>query len=270
VMHDNHRVWETGDYRAEYSTRELRPVEVVLLLRYRDEIAGSRVLEIGCGAGRLTGYLADLAAETHGIDISPLMVEHCRSAYPRATFAVGDLRDLSGFADGSYDLVVCAYNVLDVLDDAERGVALDEFHRMLAPGGRLLLSSHNHAFLPHVRRPTSLAARNPVRLLGKLALMPWRVRNHRRVAGQQRFERDYAIVNDDALNFTLLLYYIGRDAQQRQLEHHGFALETCLDRDGAEVAPGEAAERCPDLHYVARRTEREQTPETPPPVAPPS
>ena len=43
------------------------------------------------------------------------MVEHCRSAYPDGTFAVGDLRDLSAQGDGSYDAIVASYAVLDVL-----------------------------------------------------------------------------------------------------------------------------------------------------------
>lgn len=251
-IRENNRVWQQGDFLAEYAARELRPVEVFLLLRYRDELAGRRILELGCGGGRLTGYLASLGP-THGIDISERMIAHCRAAYPTATFEVRDLRDLAAYADGSYDVVVAAYNIIDVLDDDDRRRLLAEIRRILAPGGLFVMSSHNLSYLPHARRPTDLRARNPLRLAGKLALMPLRVRNARRLRPHERYERDYAIVNDEALDFTLLLYYIGRDAQQRQLAECGFELELCLDRDGAEVPAGEDVPLCPELHYVARR-----------------
>jgi SAM-dependent methyltransferase len=248
----NKRVWSQGNFVAEYATRDLRPVEALLLARYREALSG-RTLELGCGAGRLTGYLAALARETHGIDLSPAMVDYCKRRYPNATFSVGDLRDLSGFESGSYDTIVAAFNVIDVFDDAERRAVLDEIHRLLADDGLFIMSAHNRAFLPQVRTPTTLRARNPVRLLGKLALMPWRMRNHHRLAPLEHAESDYAIVNDEALNFTLLHYYVERDAQERQLNECGFELVEALDRDGEVVFPGDTAPSCPDIHYVAKR-----------------
>jgi SAM-dependent methyltransferase len=251
-IRENNRVWANGNFLAEYAARELRPVEVFLLLRYRDELRDRRILELGCGGGRLTGYLAELGSQTHGIDISPVMIDHCRRTYAKATFEVRDLRDMAAFADRSYDVIVAAYNIIDVLNDKDRRTLIAEVHRVLTPGGLFIMSSHNRDYLPNARRPTTLQARNPVRLAGKLALMPLRVRNARRLLPYQVFEQDYAIVNDEALNFTLLLYYIGRDAQERQLAELGFTLDACMDRDGREVPPGETVPTCAELHYVAR------------------
>src|SRR5690348_9366720 len=73
----NARMWARSDLVSKYTGRSLRPAEVMILVRHRDEI-GPRVLDLGCGAGRLTGYLADLWPEVHGIDVSPAMLEHCR------------------------------------------------------------------------------------------------------------------------------------------------------------------------------------------------
>src|SRR5437868_1444323 len=88
------RVWGDGVHVSAFASRELRPVEVTLLVRYRDELRG-RVLELGCGAGRLTGYVVDLAETAVGLDVSPAMVDYCRAHYPEGRFEVGDLRDLS-------------------------------------------------------------------------------------------------------------------------------------------------------------------------------
>jgi hypothetical protein len=94
--------------------------------------------------------------------------------------------------------------------------------------------------------------------------VPGRLRNHRRLAPQQADRADYAIRNDPAHEYSLLHYYIGRDAQARQLDELGFDLLECLDLDGRTVAPGEDAPESGELHYVARA--RPVTgPEAPPP-----
>ncbi len=67
-----------------------------------------RVLELGSGAGRLTGYLAEISASVEGIDLSEEMVAYSRRRYPKATFAQGDLRDASVFGAAPYDAIVLA------------------------------------------------------------------------------------------------------------------------------------------------------------------
>jgi SAM-dependent methyltransferase len=228
----------------------------MLLVRYRDALAG-RLLELGCGAGRLTGYLVDLGAEVHGIDLSPTMVEHCRRTYPQADFAVGDLRDLSAYGTGSFDAVVAAYNVIDVLDDADRRHVLAEIRRILVDGGLLVMSTHNRAYAPRVRGPLRpVRGVGTLRLVRGLALAPWRQRRRRRLLHLQRNERDYAILNDSAHGYRMLHYYIDRESQARQLAEAGFELLDCLDGDGRPVPAGEPAATYPDLHYAARAVAR--------------
>lgn len=115
----NSEVWARGDFLGHYASRELRPAEALFLVRDREQLEG-RVLELGCGAGRLTGYLLEIAQSVHGIDVSPAMVDFCRKAYPRGTYSVQDLRDIPRLGSGSADAVIATYNVLDVLGDAER------------------------------------------------------------------------------------------------------------------------------------------------------
>jgi SAM-dependent methyltransferase len=248
----NDQLWGRKGLVRAYATRELRPVEVILLVRYKAELS-RRVVELGCGAGRLTGYLGEIASAAHGIDISPEMVEYCRRTYPKATFSEGDLRDVAKLGRGSYDTVVATYNVLDVLGDVERREVLDGIHEVLPEGGLLIMSSHNLAYAPRLADPLHLRHRS---LLGTaLTIMHWPrwQRNRRRLLPFQRTEPGYSILNDISHDFSALHYYISRDAQERQLAEQGFELVECLDLEGRQLAAGEDAPDCPELVYVARR-----------------
>lgn len=247
----NSAVWSRGNFLGHYASRELRPAEVIFLVRYREELGG-RVLELGCGAGRLTGYLIEIAANVHGIDLSQGMVDYCRSTYPAGEFSVADLRDVAGLG-GPFDAVIGTYNVLDVLGDAERRRVLSDIREQLVPGGLLMISAHNLAFVSKLRSPTDLRARNIVRRVGRLALMPLRLSNRRGLVELERSGDGYAIVNDDAHDYKLLHYYVSRDAQERQLRELGFEFVECLDNEGHVVAPGENAPDWVELYYVARR-----------------
>jgi SAM-dependent methyltransferase len=247
----NAEVWGRGDFVAGYATQDLRPVETTLLTRHRPALAG-RVLELGCGAGRLTGHLCEVAQAVHGVDISPAMVAYCQQAYPSATFSQQDLRDLSSFERSSFDAVVAPFNVLDVLGDAERRRALDEVRRILVPRGVLIMSSHNRGFTSRAADRTRAVLGSARRPLTSLRSLPRRLRNRRRLRPLQREEDGYAIVNDEAHDFSVLHYYISRDAQEQQLSEHGFELLDCMDLDGQNLPAGAAAAHCPELHYVAR------------------
>jgi SAM-dependent methyltransferase len=253
-MHDhNARVWAEQDFVRAYARNDVRPAEAMLLIRYAEELGG-RVLELGCGAGRLTQYLAARGGDVLGIDVSPRMVAHCRTRFPELSFEVGDLAELAAFPDASRDVVVAAYNVLGVLDHDERLAVLRSLRRVLAPGGLLLFSAHNLAFLPRVPTPFGLVtrSRSPLRVAWNLARLPLRARNHRRLRGGEERAAEHAVVNDQAHDFRLLHYYVGRDAQERQLAAAGLTLLECLDGDGRVVEPGAAAAGHPELHYAAR------------------
>jgi hypothetical protein len=84
--------------------------------------------------------------------------------------------------------------------------------------------------------------------------VPRQLRNRRRLARFERHERDYAILNDFAHDYSLLHYYVDRDAQERQLLEAGFETIECLDGGGRTVAHGDPAAGDPELHYVARAT----------------
>ena len=98
---------------------------------------GARVLDVGCGRGVILGALADRGFEVHGVEISP---EAARGADPRAEIRIASKLSEAGYPDATFDEVI-VWHVLEHLSDP-RGT-LEEIHRVLAPGGRLIVAVPN-------------------------------------------------------------------------------------------------------------------------------
>ena len=99
---------------------------------------GHQVLDLGCGTGRVAQVLVPHVSKVVGIDIEPEMVIKAKGAVPEAEFVVADARDLSLFDRNQYDCVVARmifHHILDGLKDAVK-----ECHRVLKPGGRLVIA----------------------------------------------------------------------------------------------------------------------------------
>jgi SAM-dependent methyltransferase len=117
------------------------------LERYLDasEIAGREVLEVGLGYGTLSGRLAELGAELHGLDIASGPVEMVRHRL-RLMGRPADDQIVQGsalampFADASFDRVY-SIGCLHHTGDLPRAVA--EVHRVLRPGGRAVVMLYN-------------------------------------------------------------------------------------------------------------------------------
>lgn len=261
---NNAAFWRRDKYLQDYRNRILNPAEVLILVRYVDQFR-CRVVEIGCGAGRLLSYLVEIAAQTYGIDVSSAMVEYCRVTYPKADVRTGDLRALDESLDATFDVLFAADNVLDVLDDEERRRVLTEIReRHLAAGGLLVFSSHNLAHLdpapggrPVPGRTSGLVSlsrtlfdRSPIAIAERVASLPQRRANRKRLGPLQYRAADHAVINDLAHDYGLLHYYIRRDDQERQLGRLGFTLLECLELDGATVPSGRDGAGS-SLYYVA-------------------
>ena len=101
---------------------------------------GARVLDLGCGHGYFINAVQ--ARERHALDAEPAMKAFLD---PAVLFHAGDVRDLSGFADGSLDAVF-ASNLLEHLDHDDAARLLGSVRRILAPGGRLILLQPNFKY----------------------------------------------------------------------------------------------------------------------------
>lgn len=111
--------------------------EVALIRRMLSEREIGRCLEVGCGFGRLSPTLADLARSHVGLDINEEALVQARTAYPELTFTAGSVTDIP-FPDGSVDLLV-SWTVIQHVPPVLIEQAMAEIKRVLAPGGRVLL-----------------------------------------------------------------------------------------------------------------------------------
>ena len=105
------------------------------------------ILEVGCGDASFTQNLADLSSRVTAVDISTSQIERNARAYPDIKFLPHDVSQPFPFATGSFQVVWCS-EVLEHLFDA--GVALREMYRVLAPGGRLLVTVPYHGVFKDV------------------------------------------------------------------------------------------------------------------------
>ncbi|MEU6403677.1 methyltransferase domain-containing protein [Streptomyces sp. NPDC046985] len=99
--------------------------------------AGRGLADLGCGPGRVTGFLAGLGAEAFGVDLSASMLAVARREHPELRFEQGSMLELD-LPDGGLAGVLSWYSSIHT--PAERLPDLfAEFHRVLAPGGHLLI-----------------------------------------------------------------------------------------------------------------------------------
>ena len=121
---------------------------------------GERVLDIGCGTGRLARWIAELLGPTGrvtGIDPLAERIDIARSRAPALRFEVGQAEDLGAFEDASFD-AVCMSAVLHWVSDKPK--ALGEVRRVLRPRGRLGVTT-----LPHELSGAGTVARVLIPLL---------------------------------------------------------------------------------------------------------
>ena len=129
---------EGGAIRRRWHLNKLRLFELA-------GVAGAdRVLDAGCGAGNLVVEIAPHCQSSIGLDY-----HHGRLAFAskrgRGAYVEGSI-DRLPFGEGTFDKVFC----LEVLEHVERPVvsdALEEFRRVLKPGGQLLITTPNYRSL---------------------------------------------------------------------------------------------------------------------------
>ncbi|MFY1679157.1 MULTISPECIES: class I SAM-dependent methyltransferase [unclassified Streptomyces] len=98
------------------------------------------VLDVGCGPGTTTAYLAELGLDVSGIDLSPRMIENARRLHPHCRFGVASATDLDP-APGTLGGVLAWWSLFNLPRDLLPGV-LSRFARALVPGGAFLTATH--------------------------------------------------------------------------------------------------------------------------------
>ena len=117
------------------------------MLRIFGDVNGRRILDLGCGNGSSSRWLASAGAIVHGVEIAPSLVTAAKRREQNnrlgITYTVGNASDLSEFGDDTYDAVQANM----VLMDAEDGSGLlREAARVLRQGGQFVLSITHPCF----------------------------------------------------------------------------------------------------------------------------
>jgi len=107
------------------------------------------VLDFGCGCGRVLRYWSDHDGPVHGTDRDGPAVQWCSRNLPFARLDRNGLAPPLPYADETFDLVY-ALSVFTHLTEALQIAWRDELHRVLRPGGRVLLTTHGSSYVPRL------------------------------------------------------------------------------------------------------------------------
>ena len=103
---------------------------------------GSRILDAGCGPGRVGGRLHALGHVVVGVDVDPALIQAAEMDHPGPTWLVGDLAELDLAAEGvegDFDVIISAGNVMGFLAPSTRVEVLRRFGTHLAEDGRAII-----------------------------------------------------------------------------------------------------------------------------------
>lgn len=135
-----HSQWYIERFRALARAGE----DLVGEARLIDAMAarGSRILDAGCGPGRIGGYLAAAGHEVVGVDVDPALIAAAEEDHPGPRWLVGDLAELDLPARGipePFDLIVSAGNVMTFVAPSTRVQVLSRLRAHLADNGRVVI-----------------------------------------------------------------------------------------------------------------------------------
>ena len=246
--------------RAAYAARDvlewyedldfiLKP-ETAIIERIRTAIEGKKLLDIGIGAGRTTKFLLKVSQDYTGIDYTRDFIELAQKKYPGANLIHCDARELSIFADQAFDFVLSSLNAIDYMIHGDRIKCLKEIRRVLKPGGFFMFSTHNRDYKYFDKLPWHEPKFDLNQIKSSIYTF-MHLPRHLRMKKYETRTESHAIINDSAHGFSLLAYYIGHDAQVKQLLENGFDEVDAYDMNGDII---EGDRNFPWTYYLARRS----------------
>ncbi|MDQ1289482.1 MAG: hypothetical protein QG622_3048 [Actinomycetota bacterium] len=135
-MSDGTGYWNTVGAAKTYS----HPFELAWL---GEPSPTARVIDYGCGSGRLTAVLYDAGwTGVEGVDIAPAAIDRARTLAPGPAFHVLDRPPRLRYADGEVDAVLLVAVLTCLPSDDDQRRLVEELHRVLRPGGVLCVSDY--------------------------------------------------------------------------------------------------------------------------------
>ncbi|EPH06594.1 hypothetical protein HMPREF1531_00495 [Propionibacterium sp. oral taxon 192 str. F0372] len=120
-------------------TEPERDIDLAMIRHFAGLLpTGAKVLDAGCGIGRMLPVLRDLGLRPLGVDFSMAMIDRARREHPEFVTWAAPLTRIP-CVNESFAAVFSWYS-LTCIDDEQLSIVLEEFHRLLVPGGLLLIS----------------------------------------------------------------------------------------------------------------------------------
>jgi SAM-dependent methyltransferase len=118
---------------------------------------GSRLLDAGCGTGRVAGALHRRGHDVVAVDVDPRLIAAARQDHPGPGYHVADLADLD-LGGERFALVVCAGNVMVFLAPGSERRVLDRLRVHTRPGGRIVIGFRREPSYAYERFDEDVAA----------------------------------------------------------------------------------------------------------------
>ena len=241
----NKRVWKSAQAVARYQQQlhqGLTPAEKRCISK---TAANGTTLDIGVGTGRTTAVIGRKFKTYIGIDYSSEMINEAQRNFPDMDLRVMDARNLQ-FPRNSFDTILFPFNGIDCVDYDGRRKIISEVRRIIKPGGLFYYSTHNAGYFRVQAWQRSLLI-DGLWKPHRWPCLPNRLRNFWR---QNRYPEGYALVNDGALNFSLLLLYVSIDRELVWLQEQDFQIELVIGSE--KTMPGYDESDC-WVHILARQ-----------------
>jgi len=260
--------------RMAYSSRSARhwygnasdwvdPGEAAAVSWVAQHVRDQPILDVGVGGGRTVPLLTAISSDYTAVDYTPELVGICQRNYPGIRVFQMDARDMSAFPDASFAFVMFSFNGIDSVDRDGRRAILNEFSRVLRPGGFVLFSTHNlrgpsyrENLKVFLRMPRMSA--NPISVITDAARvlysLPIATFNYLRYSRLNREFDGCAVRVCAAHKFGTLLMYTDIATQRRQLGDAGLCTQVIFRHtDGTEVLDGDDVTNELWFHYIARK-----------------
>lgn len=117
----------------------------------------SRVLDAGCGPGRISGALHERGHVVVGVDVDPELIAAAEEDHPGPTYAVADIATLQ-LDEEPFDLAVVAGNVMVFLAPGSERSVLESLRAHVRPGGRIVVGYRRSDEYPYDRFDEDIAA----------------------------------------------------------------------------------------------------------------